>query len=353
LLAGEYAVLDGARAIVAAVNRSVQVRLRSAEAEASLSIATVPPDGVAATCRIDRRSGRIHGAAAPIVSACLRVLRKELGPTWHVRLPGGSIEVGSGDLAAVAAGDGTRVKLGLGSSAASVVGLLGALLGGRIQPEQLLQWSHQAHLGLQKGVGSGADVAAAVYGGLLQHWLAPDESDRPIRVRPLRPATRTGCTGVVFWTGKAASTLELVQAVHRWAASAPTEYEKRMRDLEAAAAGLAAAIQKPDAGGLIGSVAAGLDAMVHLAEACRAGLVLEAHLRLHSLAERRGGAAKPTGAGGGDLALAVLPASADLTAFLADAEREGLVWVPLGLAPQGFSEAAAVEEQAPETTLSL
>jgi mevalonate kinase len=137
-LVGEYAVLDGAPAVVAAVSR---------HAVAQFIAGGAPDSDVVAEAVFAARSGLGERAAA---------------------LPPGSVMV---DTSAFAAGE---TKLGLGSSAATAVASVAAVLelaGLPVATHRDLCFSmaDQAHRAAQGGLGSGADVAAAVHGGLIQY----------------------------------------------------------------------------------------------------------------------------------------------------------------------------------------
>ena len=59
-------------------------------------------------------------------------------------------------------------KLGLGSSAAIIVALVAAIKNCD-DPEKIKLLTHKAHKQLQGGLGSGADVATSLFGGLIKY----------------------------------------------------------------------------------------------------------------------------------------------------------------------------------------
>ena len=93
-------------------------------------------------------------------------------------------------------------------------------------------------------------------------------------------------------------------------------YDQSMAALGAAADALCSALADPDA--TVAAVRRGAEALADLAERSGAPLVPAAHRDLDEVAARRGGAIKPTGAGGGDLLLAVFATSGHLAGFLAE-----------------------------------
>jgi len=63
---------------------------------------------------------------------------------------------------------------------------------------------------------------------------------------------------------------------------------------------------------------------------------------LAQLAARVGGAAKPSGAGGGDCAIALFRDEGAEAAFIADATRTGFTVIPIRLAPGAAPEVSDV-----------
>ena len=172
VLLGEYAVLDGFPAVVAAVNR--------------------------------RASGQFMPGRAPeseLVDIAVRNAAEALGPNREA-LPRGSVLV---DTSAFSL-NGT--KMGIGSSAATAAVSVGAVLetAGRSVADStdlVFDVALAAHRAAQGGLGSGADVAAAVYGGLL-HYERPAAG--PASIRRLPP--HAGVEMVVFSTGTPSSTVD-------------------------------------------------------------------------------------------------------------------------------------------------
>src|SRR5262249_58763421 len=86
-------------------------------------------------------------------------------------------------------------KLGLGRSAATLVAA-SAALAPAASPAELLERGLEANSLFQAGQGSGADVAAAVYGGGSEApreaaALAGRPRARPVRLHPVARCTRT------------------------------------------------------------------------------------------------------------------------------------------------------------------
>lgn len=217
-------------------------------------------------------------------------------------------------------------KLGLGSSAASMVASQAARALGRgedladgLVRANLFRGVREAHAHAQHG-GSGVDVAAAVHGGALRY--ATDGKDASLRAVELPRALVLRA----FWSGTSARTSNLRARVDAHRARAPLALA-RLRML---AAGAASAVDAVDARGFM--VAAreygrALDALGHAADA---PIVPPAFAELAALAGREDAAFLPSGAGGGDVAvwLGLVPPSA---AFVDAAGALGMRPLPLSV----------------------
>jgi phosphomevalonate kinase len=297
-LAGEYAVLDGADAIVAAVDRRAVAAPGAREPSAFLdALAAVLRDGgePAAAARVD--------AVAVDTSA----LRRD------------------------------AVKLGLGSSAAATVAACAYALGPGAARDRIHAFARAAHARAQgdRGArGSGADIAAAVHGGVIA--VTPPRATEAIpRVRAIAlPPLEL----VAFWTGRPADTVPLVAAITA-AAAARAEVRAAITAIADAAAGLAAAATPAAA---IDAITAGGDAITRLAAVSGVELEPPVIAAARAIARAAGGAAKTTGAGGGDVAILVAPPGTDATALRAALAAAGALPVDLRIDPRG------VDIQAPE-----
>jgi len=288
-LAGEYGVLYGGEAIVAAVTK----RARSYPF---------------------RRSRR----ANPLLEKTLEqgmVLLRELGLAFHGSLPvtdTGELRIG-------------REKLGLGSSAAAAVACLGAILAaagadpGNERP-RILRAAARAHREFQGGKGSGADVAASTLGGVVRVTRSPDGDPSATSV------SRTdGLVLAAVWSGRAASTTDLIGRVEAWRERRPVEHQALMMEIREAAASFVSAMEHADLPELLESVSRHHRLFQDLGRQCGAAVVTPDLERIVEMSRRFGGAAKPSGAGGGDLAVAFFPDPGACAGFAAAVAQEGFV----------------------------
>jgi phosphomevalonate kinase len=283
ILTGEYAVLDGAPAIVVAVDRRA-IAQRNATPRGSSPFLLAVADEIAAR----------RGAADPAAHAALEISVDST--TFYHRI----------------------TKLGLGSSAAVTVAAT-ALALGTTDRQEVLAIALAAHAraqGARGARGSGADIAASVHGGTIVFSRA-DAAGGSAPCRVERQKWPASVTILPFFTGIAADTAQLVSRVHAARDAHRSAVDAALAAIaDASQAACAALAAPPDIApvALIGALALAANAMDRLAIATGIDLVPECVTAARSALARLGGTAKTTGAGGGDVGIAVLPATVDGTA---------------------------------------
>jgi len=322
-LLGEYAVLSGAPALLTAVDRRVAV---SVEDSTSGSWQVSAPNLGIENLALGP-DGELPSGLDPRVRSSLRVVDAVREAVLAVASPRPrplAISIGSSAFSL----DGH--KLGLGSSAAVAAALtaaLGAALGIDRDQETLFRLADAAHRNAQGGVGSGGDVAASVYGGLIGY----SQGAVPV---PLRWPAELEIMAVV--TGEGSPTTRLVAGVAEYAAENPAGHRADIERLSALAERAAAALADPDEflslANSYFSALSQLDAHAHV------GIVSERHRELHDMATRVGGAFKTSGAGGGDVGLAFSHRGEPARRLSATLTRAGALIVPLGFLAAGLQE---------------
>lgn len=219
-------------------------------------------------------------------------------------------------------------KLGLGSSAAALVASLGmwearrgcnltdAAVRNRIFTDA---WA--AHRRVQGG-GSGVDIAASVYGGLLRYEVAGEAAS------PYPASLPPGLALAVFFSGTSARTSELRALVEGFRARDPQGHAAVMDPLRRASVEAAAALELGDGPALVDAAGRFGRAFAALGRASGAPLTSPAALALAQEAGTEGSAFFPSGAGGGDVAI-FLGMAAPSTSFVARARSRGMTLLPL------------------------
>ena len=189
-------------------------------------------------------------------------------------------------------------KTGIGSSAALTVALAAAISGSA----DVADTAMAAHRRLQGGQGSGVDVAAAVYGGLIEYTRADAQ------VRPLR--WPEGLAYRVIWTGVPASTERQLAKL----AAAAGGYSRSA--LLLAAPRMSEAWRTGDATSVLEEYVPYIGVLRQFSIDHDLGIFDAGHEELTDAAMVDGLVYKPAGAGGGDIGVLFGSSDADLDAFL-------------------------------------
>jgi phosphomevalonate kinase len=298
--AGEYGVLHGGTAVVAAVDRGVVARFVSGAAPAS-----------------------------PVVAEALAAVRA------HADATGGALPAGAPLVDSAALSERGR-KLGLGSSAAVAAAAVAALLDAAGADVEAQRWlifrlADRAHRAAQGGRGSGADVAAAIFGGVLA-YTRPEVGAPTMRALVPPPAI----IPVVVSTGAPSGTVDHVRAVERLAARDPGAHARRLRDIRQAADGFLAAYETGDGPPLLRAVGAAHEALAALGRDADLAIVTPALEAAAALARDLGGAAKPSGAGGGDVGVAFFADPDAAQRFRTGAARHALRILSINTGARGL-----------------
>jgi phosphomevalonate kinase len=278
LLSGAYAVLEGAPAIVVAVNRFAYAfdgdGERTAESRAAL------------------------GDAAPATDA------RELS---H---------------------DGK--KLGLGSSAAALVASIalraherGEDVASDAVRAGIFDTARSAHARVQSG-GSGVDIAASTFGGALRYALGG-------HARVALPRELQLCA---FFAGSSARTSDLRAKVDALRARDASAFAARIEALSEIARAASDAIDTADPRAFIGALAASVPALAALGAAADAPILTPAWSTLGEIARAESAAFVPSGAGGGD-AFVFVGTEAPSASFMERARAATMTPLDLAVEPRG------------------
>lgn len=312
MLFGEYAVLHGGAALVCAVERGVTCRAEPSD--------TLIIDG-GAHGRAIRTTQATHGwRGAPLPFAQAVVDRLPDAPVAAYHLDSSALSVNG-------------IKLGLGSSAASTVALVRALVPDAA-PADVYARAQAAHRAVQ-GTGSGADIAASAYGGAIAYRWLTDASPNTVAAGDghgwIDPLPRSRAHLCLVWAGQPASTPALVGRVRAWAQAEPAAHAMLMtRIATAAEEGIAAWRERTD---LRPAARQTIAALTELGQQSGAPIVTAQHVELAKAVADLDVVVKPTGAGGGDLAWLVGASPAQERAALDRLRTAGHLGLPLAIVP--------------------
>ena len=287
VLSGEYAVLDGAPALVMAIDRRAVARF----ADSGAAPGAEPGGLLDAVLRV---TGTAEGDRAVVLDTQAFHRRRDCGKP---------------------------VKLGLGSSAALAAALCRLLLPPGTTERAVLEAAVAAHRRFQAGRGSGVDVAASVIGGLLCYRMEGAEVERRRWPHTLARS--------VWWSGVPAGTADRLAAWSRASSSAERSA------LGCAADELAATWREADAKAALAALASYTTALAAFDRRHELGIFAAGHGELAAAGESCGVVYKPCGAGGGDVGMAVSVDAQALERFAAAATARGFVELPVTIDPRG------------------
>lgn len=319
-LLGEYAVLHGAPALLAAMDARCRVTLEPADCWH----VTARPLGLSELTLAD--DGAIPAEASDDVRRALTVfdaVRRTV--TAETELPPLRVTIDTSDFFRHGS------KLGLGASAAVAVALTAALhrlLGRPDDPTTVCQTATAAHRRAQGGEGSGADVATAAHGGIVEF-----AAGQPVQPR----AWPAGLHARPVMTGNGADTRELVAAVRRLAVTDPAGHATAIGRLAALADRGRMALVQSDIPEFLAVCRASLEALATLGATAGADIVTAPHRTLAAVVAETGAVFKTTGAGGGDLGLILAASPSVMEAARRAAEALGHACPPLAFGASGVA----------------
>ncbi|HVX05774.1 MAG TPA: hypothetical protein VHA71_11735 [Rhodanobacteraceae bacterium] len=329
VLLGEYAVLEGAPALVMAVDRRASASLTPGSQD-SWEIVS-PTLGLHARFELrDRNATWIGSAPAELAWIATLLARFPHAQT----LAPCSIELDSDAFYLDHAG--ARTKLGLGSSAALTVALLGALHAHANLAPPTLAEAIAAHRAIQHGHGSGIDIAASLRGGLARFALDGDTTQLvPVR---LPDGLRWCCV----YSGRPASTAAMLAAVARWREREPTAFAQHTGELATISSRGIEAMTANDAAAFLSCLHDYAGALARFGEAAGADIASREHRAIAAIATECGCVYKSCGAGGGDVGITFAVEDVRLRAFAGRVAQAGYPVIGLQADPKGLEVASSV-----------
>lgn len=341
---GEYAVLEGAPSAVAAIDRFSGARLSPAGSDNFVLDApdigvkdlafsvndNGAPEFMADLSKQDRRRLNFFTKTFEFGH---KIIQEE-----GLKLDGAHIRL---DTSAFFWKE-TGIKLGFGSSAALTVALLGAMTAAAGKPVEsdddrvyLFQNALNAHHAAQGKEGSGVDVAASCFGGVIQYQIIMDSLTRPRLIEEIQLPQDLQMRFV--WTGTAASTRELVGKVRRFQESEGSAYRQLMDQMTALSDLGCQALAADNSSEFLDIANRYHLLMDTLGKRSNAPIISDEHRTLATLSKTAGAAYKPSGAGGGDFGIIFSNKAKAVEAAVAAVSAAGFLLLPLKISSNGLA----------------
>ena len=339
-IAGEYAVVEpGHPAIIVAVDQLINVTIEGARKNGSIQSAQYSDLPIRWTRRngelvLDHRENPFH-----YILAAIRLTEK------YAQEKGTLLSFY--DLKVTSELDNSNGrKYGLGSSGAVTVATVKALnLYYDLKMDRLTQFkiAALAHLAVQ-GNGSCGDIAASCYGGWLafstfdhewvlrkqQEWTLTQllTSDWPeLSIRPL--IVPKSLRLLIGWTGSPASTSDLVDQVYQSKEAKEKGYAKFLADSKDCVNRLIDGFLNEDSRTIKKMITENRKLLVGLSSLTGVTIETPALKKLCDLAETYRGAAKSSGAGGGDCGIVIVDQKTGILPLMSAWEKADIIPLPL------------------------
>ena len=331
ILIGEYAVLEGAPAMVTAVERYAVVSIEesqtglytlSAPAIGINHVKFTPDPGGMPEFQVseDRSVEQKLQFFQTVFARIWQAMTKENQKALDIRIDSSAFYLSQ------------NVKLGLGSSAAVTTALtqgLSAVWHKKLSHESLFAEALMTHHEAQGKLGSGIDIAASVFGGVLSY----------IKKTPIPKVRNIGLSRDIIvlpvWTGYPASTRELVNRVMELKVSRPDQYQQIISGMSQISMQAVEAWAGGNTDNFLMQIVQYEQMMNELGELSQAPIISEVHSRIRKIVHKYDGVYKPSGAGGGDLGLAFWKAQKFSSRLENELKAEGIQPVPLSFDTRG------------------
>ena len=300
IISGEYAVLDGAPCLVVAIDRRAICQLETCDhwqfSSCGYSAQTSSFTKTAYESEPDK------GDAGQLAWHSYQALAETSEPAkLHTNTEAFYAQ---------------RTKYGFGSSAAMSVAISGALAHSSNQKPDFAT-ALKAHKSFQGGQGSGADVAAAFYGGCL-HYQA-----QQAKPHALPDALHWMCV----WTGSSSNTQAHINRFDDWLVKGNlTSFD----NLKSASEHLTTA------NNFLSALKEYVECLAEFDSIAQLNIYTDAHRKLSDLAASLNVVYKPSGAGGGDLGLFVSEDPEHMNNFSQQAAQLGFQPLSMPITDQGL-----------------
>lgn len=337
IILGEYSVLEGAPSLVAATNRFANAFFKKSKDGAFKIVApsiNVPSlkfliDDEGKVRFIDKHFNKVveklslftaifEHAAGKLIKSGIKIPPLEIMlDTYDFYLPK------------------NLLKLGLGSSAAVTVSLITGLLSAniiepeQISREQILKLAMDSHKKAQGSVGSGVDIVAAVYGGIIKYQIIGKE----ISFKQI-PFPKD-LYYLTVWSGKSASTPGYLEKFYKFKKERPEAFAELIQEMKTVSSSGIDAFEQNDINLFLQRYDDYFHLLHRLNNEISLPVITEEHQRIYDIARANDSFYKSSGAGGGDLGILFATDHFIINKVSAELKKNGFETLEIKFGTQG------------------
>ncbi len=311
VLLGEYAVLEGADALVASVDRFVIADISIAknnltQISSNLTSSplkfTIDKNGrtVPDQSQSEQLISTMDFALAIINKICKHILESGFSiQPFDLKIDTSQFYINT-----------NKNKLGLGSSAALTVALIVSVAnfngaGKKLFTNEydLFRFARDTHFSAQGNRGSGIDIAASVFGGInVYNIKSSDYEERSQQISPVSVLQDLFILPV--WSGVSVSTLKLLSQVEDYRSRHEEEYEETMSRLSTLSSSGCVTYAEKKRIDFLDIVQDYYEVLKNFSTKSKIPIISDIHEKIANIVYKTGGIYKPSGAGGGDIGIA-------------------------------------------------
>ena len=335
ILIGEYVVLEGVEALVASVDRYATVTVEKSDSNmvnaSTIEIIDEPfkiENNKITFNDIEEEKKKKLTFFKTTFDFCLQNIPNDISDRCF------RVDINTQSFYS----DKLSAKLGFGSSAALTVALVKAFfklssvdINKSKNQDLLFNLSLGAHKKAQGNLGSGIDIAASSYGGVLKYVMGKNSSGE--KLIPKQIDVWSELPTLTIFTGKSESTRKMVFGVNQLKQEKPKVYNELMKELALTSREGCAAYKDKNLFGFMNAIKTYNTQMDMLGKNSGMPIISEVHQKIAATVQKNIGVYKPSGAGSGDIGIAFAETAEQIKVIRKAVETEGFqsVDVKLGL----------------------
>jgi phosphomevalonate kinase len=294
ILIGEYAVLEGAPSVVMAVNRYVYIDIFKSDDSRFMLEAKNFGKKIGIRTLSELKSIESFDPLFFLKRAVWNLL--EYFQSGFEALRGYQFSIDSKEFYE------NGMKMGFGSSAAVLTGLVkavGTILDKALTKTEIFHLARKIHYNMQTKTGSGVDISASVFGGVLKYRIPEAAMDDkfyeflPVEQLPF----------LIVWSGSAVKTGPMIQKVKNWKDKQPEAYNQLISRMSEEVNQFTDWIRKANIKNAMVPVENYFHLLNELGRESGVHIISDIHRTIHDLVRKKQAYYKPSGAGGGDIGI--------------------------------------------------